>query len=187
MFLGNGGQERRDGTGESLPVLLKGFQFLTATVRELVVPAWPIGVVDFPIARDETGIVQSVQERVNRSLDLSYGVYLWGYPIQQLVIQVNPDLPVAFSVALTIVFTLAVATLSWRHLAAPALGLKHSARTEPIRGLDGNQPFLRLRSHPCRDVEPTRHACEVSLVWQCQDEGLVPRLAARGLRLRSTN
>jgi hypothetical protein len=98
---------------------------------------------------------------------LSYGVYLWGYPIQQLVIQVNPDLPVAFSVALTIVFTLAVATLSWRHLAAPALGLKHSARTEPIRGLDGNQPFLRLRSHPCRDVEPARHACGVSLVWQC--------------------
>ena len=65
-------------------------------------------------------------------VDLSYGVYLWGYPIQQLVLQVNPDLPVVYSVALTILFTLAVATLSWHHLEAPALGLKRSVRPQAI-------------------------------------------------------
>ncbi|TFD49299.1 acyltransferase [Cryobacterium frigoriphilum] len=75
-------------------------------------------------------------------VDVSYGVYLWGYPIQQLVIQVNPDLPVAFSVALTILFTLAVATLSWHHLEAPALGLKRSGKLGAISRLR-SKPALR--------------------------------------------
>ncbi len=74
-------------------------------------------------------------------VDLSYGVYLWGYPIQQLVIQVNPDLPVAFSIALTITFTLAVATLSWRHLEAPALGLKRSIGPETVTSLQSKHAF----------------------------------------------
>ncbi|TFD65363.1 acyltransferase family protein [Cryobacterium ruanii] len=75
-------------------------------------------------------------------VDLSYGVYLWGYPIQQLVLQVNPDLPVVYSVALTILFTLAVATLSWHHLEAPALGLKRLVRPRAI-------PRRQPKSAPC--------------------------------------
>jgi peptidoglycan/LPS O-acetylase OafA/YrhL len=56
--------------------------------------------------------------------DFSYGVYLWAYPIQQLVLQINPELPVAFSIALTAMLASAVAALSWRHIESPALRLK---------------------------------------------------------------
>ncbi|TFD07009.1 acyltransferase [Cryobacterium sp. TMT1-66-1] len=104
-------------------VLLGEFNAPVATTAAwLVVPATVLAI--------------ALRSRESSSgVDLSYGVYLWGYPIQQLVIQVNPDLPVTFSVALTIVFTLAVATLSWHHLEAPALGLKRPARPEPIQRL----------------------------------------------------
>ncbi|TFD60973.1 hypothetical protein E3T39_07665 [Cryobacterium suzukii] len=40
-------------------------------------------------------------KKSSSGIDLSYRVYLWGYPIQQLVIQMNPDLPVAISVVVT--------------------------------------------------------------------------------------
>jgi peptidoglycan/LPS O-acetylase OafA/YrhL len=72
----------------------------------------------------------ATRSRVSDSkADLSYGVYLWGYPIQQLVLQVNPELPVAFSIALTAMIAAAVAALSWRHIESPALRLKK--RTTP--------------------------------------------------------
>jgi peptidoglycan/LPS O-acetylase OafA/YrhL len=68
--------------------------------------------------------------------DLSYGVYLWGYPIQQLVLQINPDLPTPFSLSITVVVTLAAAALSWAHVEHPALRLKRAApsgpRPEPV-------------------------------------------------------
>ena len=52
-----------------LPVHLEGHQPLAASVRESVIPAGPICIVDFSIAGDETGIVQAIEQRVNRSLD----------------------------------------------------------------------------------------------------------------------
>ena len=69
--------------------------------------------------------------------DLSYGVYLWGYPIQQLVLQVNPELPVAFSITLSAMIAAAVAALSWRHIESPALRLKK--RTVPA------EPYILRR------------------------------------------
>ena len=122
-------------------------QFPTLLIAGLVVGWLVLGEFMAPVATTLAWAVVpaavlavALRSRESSSgIDVSYGVYLWGYPIQQLVIQVNPDLPVTFSVALTILATLAVATLSWHHLEAPALGLKRSMRPGS---------HLRLQSKP---------------------------------------
>ena len=61
---------------------------------------------------------------IGRIGDLSYGVYLWAYLVQQMVIAVAPGLPVMSSILATLVLTLGVAGVSWRFIERPALDLK---------------------------------------------------------------
>lgn len=56
--------------------------------------------------------------------DLSYGVYLYGWPVQQLVRVVSPVDAPWVTVALCLPLTLACAWLSYRFVEAPALQLK---------------------------------------------------------------
>jgi peptidoglycan/LPS O-acetylase OafA/YrhL len=59
-----------------------------------------------------------------RTGDLSYGVYLYGWPVQQLVRVVSPVDAPWLTVALSLPAALACAWLSYRLVEAPALGLK---------------------------------------------------------------
>lgn len=68
--------------------------------------------------------------------DISYGVYLWGFPIAQLLSwKFGHDLSLWVHMVLTIVFTYTVAFASWHMVEKPALGFKpragRSARVGP--------------------------------------------------------
>jgi len=45
--------------------------------------------------------------------DLSYGVYLWGFPIQQLIVYGFPDIGVYFNILISIIISIFVAWISW--------------------------------------------------------------------------
>jgi peptidoglycan/LPS O-acetylase OafA/YrhL len=68
----------------------------------------------------------------NRFGDYSYGVYLWGYPSQQIVASLYPDLPALANAAAGFVGAVCIAIASWHCIEKPALDLK----TLPGRLLD---------------------------------------------------
>jgi peptidoglycan/LPS O-acetylase OafA/YrhL len=64
--------------------------------------------------------------------DLSYGLYLWAYPVQQMVLFTwGRDLAPGWLLAIAGTVAYGVAFCSWRFIEAPALRLKQSL---PIRG-----------------------------------------------------
>ena len=70
-------------------------------------------------------------------VDLSYGVYLYGFPVQKLLSWYVPDItPIVLFVA-TLAICLPLAALSWRFIESPALRLKprSTARTLPLDSL----------------------------------------------------
>ena len=60
----------------------------------------------------------------NRLPDVSYGVYLWAWPITRLLQWHAPDLPVWGMVAATAAGSLALGVVSWYAIEKPALQLK---------------------------------------------------------------
>lgn len=70
--------------------------------------------------------------------DLSYGVYLYGWPIQQALRALYPDAGSAALLAVSLPLSLAIAALSWRLVERPALRLK--ARALGLRTLRTIEP-----------------------------------------------
>jgi peptidoglycan/LPS O-acetylase OafA/YrhL len=60
----------------------------------------------------------------NRTGDYSYGLYVYSFPIQQLLVQLLPGATPARLFALALPAALVVAALSWHVVEKPALGLK---------------------------------------------------------------
>ncbi|WP_170399781.1 acyltransferase family protein [Ruegeria arenilitoris] len=60
----------------------------------------------------------------NRLGDYSYGVYIYAFPIQQLVAQSGVTTPV-INMAISLPFTFICAILSWHLVEAPAMKLRH--------------------------------------------------------------
>ncbi len=56
--------------------------------------------------------------------DFSYGLYLWGWPVQQVVEQALPGSGWAVNFAIALPIALCLAVLSWRLVEKPALRLK---------------------------------------------------------------
>ncbi|KQV96706.1 acyltransferase [Pelomonas sp. Root1237] len=78
--------------------------------------------------------------------DLSYGVYLWGWPTQQLVyIWLEPKVPFLMSLLLTTCMVLVLAWLSWTFIERPALRLKPRTRQRQ----EAEAPSL---AHPGQDM-----------------------------------
>lgn len=75
-----------------------------------------IGRANIPFARS-----------AGRFGDLSYGVYLWAYPIQQLTIQAFGPLALPLSLLITTAASLLVALASWHLIEKRALALKDGA------------------------------------------------------------
>lgn len=72
------------------------------------------GNASWPVLRD-TG----------RHGDFSYGVYLYAFPVQQIVVMLlGPEQPYLILLSLAIAATFVLAWLSWRYIEKPALELK---------------------------------------------------------------
>lgn len=71
--------------------------------------------------------------RATRGIDLSYGLYLYGFPVQQLLMHAWPqlDAPRQFAAALPV--TLALAAVSWFVVERPALRLKSGTFSYTLR------------------------------------------------------
>ncbi len=79
--------------------------------------------------------------------DLSYGVYLYAFPIQQVLAQQMPELGLWPAMGLALLLTLLCAWCSWRWVEAPMLRLKPRRRTVADRSQAQNSPVeLSLRS-----------------------------------------
>jgi peptidoglycan/LPS O-acetylase OafA/YrhL len=64
-----------------------------------------------------------VIRRVGRFGDFSYGMYLWGFPVQQVVFQAVPHVPLALNILIVLLVTGVLAALSWHFVEAPTLRL----------------------------------------------------------------
>jgi peptidoglycan/LPS O-acetylase OafA/YrhL len=62
--------------------------------------------------------------RIARLPDVSYGLYVYAFPIQQAIVHVDPGVAPAQLFVLSLACTLAVSTLSWFFVEAPMLKLK---------------------------------------------------------------
>ena len=76
-----------------------------------------IGTVSWPVL-----------SQAGRFGDVSYGVYLYAFPIQQSVYALWPALSFGTSLLVVTIFTLCAGWLSWRLVEAPALRLKRYLR-----------------------------------------------------------
>ncbi|KVE34291.1 hypothetical protein WS68_09880 [Burkholderia sp. TSV86] len=66
--------------------------------------------------------------------DYSYGIYLWAFPIQQIIASQNPELDNFFSLMISIPATLLLAIASWYLIEKPAIAFFRTRyRTRPVR------------------------------------------------------
>ena len=56
--------------------------------------------------------------------DFSYGLYIYAFPIQQILMTVNPDMTTIANFSFSYAITFPIAVLSWHFVEKPALGLK---------------------------------------------------------------
>jgi len=67
-----------------------------------------------------------------RSADLSYGTYLWAFPVQQTIVALGFASTPSTLFAIATPIVLAIATASWFCVERPALRFKDSVRPEPV-------------------------------------------------------
>ncbi len=66
----------------------------------------------------------SIIQKINNSYDISYGVYIYAWPIQTLIIQNQPDISPWLLSALSILIASTLGVLSWVFIEKPFLKLK---------------------------------------------------------------
>jgi len=85
--------------------------------------------------------------------DLSYGTYVWAFPVQQTFAYFELNSSKALYMALSTVATLGLAALSWFYVERPALRLRHRAAAVPQRDKDLQQPEIATTFAPS-DTRP---------------------------------
>lgn len=97
---------------------------------------------------------------IRRYGDISYGVYIWGWPVQQVLVQVlHPSQPLL--ALLSVLLAWAVGALSWHLIEKPALQLKWRqvvASTTPAEGVE------RTRAIPSSSINMTAFPVRPQLV-----------------------
>jgi len=132
-----------------LPILAA----LGAALLARTAPFWPaalfltcatlwIGRQSWPLLRD-----------VGVRTDVSYGAYLYAFPVQQLVIMwLGPSLPASVLLACAVPITVAMAWLSWHFVEAPALALKAGLRSDQAK--PAASAWARTRSAVSTELNP---------------------------------
>lgn len=123
---------RLDGITSALVLAAVCYRFSPYASAVLVIPLATIyvGLKSWPVLR-----------RAGRFGDLSYGVYLWAFPIQQLVIMVLGErAPYALQLGVSVAGAVLMALASWHLIESPMLKLK------PKR--DERTPALSLTEAP---------------------------------------
>ncbi|HET7925601.1 MAG TPA: hypothetical protein VFL30_11925, partial [Rhodanobacteraceae bacterium] len=69
-----------------------------------------------------------------RGLDLSYGTYLWAFPVQQTIVAFGRAASPLALFAIATPIALAIAAVSWLGIERPALRLKESRASAPALG-----------------------------------------------------
>ena len=65
--------------------------------------------------------------------DLSYGIYLWAFPVQQLVLHYFGHVPLALNLMMVLAFTLPLAFISWHLIERRALAFAvPKSKTHPV-------------------------------------------------------
>jgi len=70
------------------------------------------------------GFAQGGPRALSRLPDWSYGVYIWHWPVYQLILAAQPEAGPAMILALGLPLTVTIAALSWRYVERPCLALK---------------------------------------------------------------
>jgi peptidoglycan/LPS O-acetylase OafA/YrhL len=102
-----------------------GFQWHFGWVTLPYVVLW-VGLASVPVLRS-----------AGRRGDFSYGLYLWGYPAQQVVVDLFGHLPAWQNLPLVLLLAGGLAVVSWRLVEAPALRWK-----ERIGGSRGEERLV---------------------------------------------
>jgi len=69
---------------------------------------------------------------IRKMPDMSYGIYIWHWPVYQIFLLTHPDISPWVLVFVAIPIAMVLATISWFLVEKPALGLKRAA-TQTIR------------------------------------------------------
>lgn len=85
--------------------------------------AWVLASLGISLATISLGLLY-VDKTIRGRFDISYGIYLYAFPVQQLIIN-KTQLAFFPSMAVSAVIVIGLATLSWLIIEQPALALAH--------------------------------------------------------------
>jgi peptidoglycan/LPS O-acetylase OafA/YrhL len=74
------------------------------------------------------GLMKFLSLKLLKGLDYSYGIYLYGFPVTQAVVAMNPSISRAGLLLTALPITVLIAVLSWHFIEKPALRFKRSAK-----------------------------------------------------------
>jgi peptidoglycan/LPS O-acetylase OafA/YrhL len=77
-----------------------------------------------------------VSKHLARIGDISYGTYLWGFLVQQVVIEILGPIPLYVTLGLVLVGSMAFGWFSWIIIERPALSFKSACTRAPLRSLE---------------------------------------------------
>lgn len=89
------------------------------------VPSYILAWVALPYCLLAFGLAATpVLRRAARFGDLSYGVYLWAFPIQQATLTLSPGIPMPVNLVVVTVLSACCAFVSWHLVESPAMKAK---------------------------------------------------------------
>lgn len=101
-------------------IVLSGsvFLFNTSIIRILLYPTIAYCIYYLSFCKTKVSLITKYG-------DYSYGMYIYAFPIQQLIISLHPEIPVAVFAIISIICTLPFAIFSWHFIEKKALQFKN--------------------------------------------------------------